>query len=115
MISRVLANKKAIRRVLGNDKDTPHLVPSWQDVEVLECINNALSPLKAFTDILSASKYVTISVLKPILHRLSTVELAGQDSDPPLACQLKREILHRLKSKIRGRRSESFDGCDLIH
>ncbi len=31
MISRVLHNKKAIRRVLGNDKDTSHLVPKWQD------------------------------------------------------------------------------------
>ncbi|CAB4018038.1 zinc finger BED domain-containing 1-like, partial [Paramuricea clavata] len=82
MISCVLANKKAIRRVLGNDKDTSHLVPSWQDLEVLECIDNTLSPLKAFTDIL-----------------LSTVELASQDSDPPLACQLKREILRRLKSR----------------
>ena len=36
------------------------------------------------------SKYVTISALKPILHRLSAVELASQDGDLPLACQLKR-------------------------
>ena len=57
MISRVLRNKKAIRRILGNDKKTSHLVPSWQDLEILECLNATLAPLKEFTDILSGSKY----------------------------------------------------------
>ena len=94
MISRVLLNEKAIRRVRGNDKDTSHLVAAWQDLEVLECINSALSSLKEFTDVLSASTCVTISALKPILHYLSTVELAC-----PLTCQLKRDILLSLKSK----------------
>jgi hypothetical protein len=56
MISRVLRNKKAIRRVLRNDKKASHLVPSWQDLEVLECINAALAQLKEFTDVLSGSK-----------------------------------------------------------
>ncbi|XP_028408650.1 zinc finger BED domain-containing protein 1-like [Dendronephthya gigantea] len=99
MISRVLHNKSGIRRVLGGDRETSHLVPTWQDLEVLECLNNALSPLKDFTDILSASSYITISVVKPILHRLSTVELATKDEDLPLARQLKSEILRRLKSR----------------
>ena len=35
MITRVLKNKKAIRRVLGDDRETLHLVPTWQDIEVL--------------------------------------------------------------------------------
>ena len=99
MVSRVLGNKKAIRRVLGNDKDTSHLVPRWEDLEVLECIDKALGPLKAFTDIMSASKYVTISALKPILHRLSTTELALRDDDLPLAVEIKKEVLRRLKAR----------------
>lgn len=99
MISRVLRNKKAIRRVLGNDKDTSHLVPKWQDLEVLECVDKALGPLKAFTDIMSASNYVTISALKPILHRLSTTELAPQDDDLPLAAEIKEEVMTRLQAR----------------
>lgn len=85
--------------MLGNDKKTSHLVPSWQDLEVLECINAALAPLKEFTDILSGSKYVTISAVKPILHRLSVVELACKEDDLPLTCELKEEILQRIKSR----------------
>ena len=99
MISRVLRNKKAIRRVLGDDKDTSHLVPKWEDLDVLECIDKAIGPLKEFTDIMSASKYVTVSALKPILHRLSTTELARQDGDLPLVVEIKEEVLRRLKSR----------------
>jgi hypothetical protein len=93
MISRVLRNKKAIRRVLGDDKDTSHLVPKWEDLEVLECIDAALGPLKEFSDIMSTSQYVTISALKPILHRLSTTELAPQTDDLPLTCEIQGECL----------------------
>ena len=99
MISRVLRNKKAIRRVLGNDKDTSHLVPKWQDLEVLECVDKALGPLKEFTDIMSASSYVTISALKPILYRLATTELAPQDDDLPLTAEIKNEILTTLQAR----------------
>ncbi len=93
--------------MLGNDKKVSHLVPSWQDLEILECINAALAPLKEFTDILSGSKYVTISAVKPILHHLSVVELACKDDDLPLTCELKEEILQRLKSR--------YDENDLSH
>ena len=107
MISRVLRSKKAIRRVLGNDKKTSHVVPSWQDLAVLEAINAALLALKEFTDILSGSKYVTVSTVKAILHRLSVVELAPKEEDLPLTSELKEEILHRLKSR--------YDNEDLSH
>ena len=96
MISRVLRNKKAIRRILGNDKKTSH---RWQDLEILECLNATLAPLNEFTDILSGSKYVTISAVKPILHRLSVVELACKEDDLPLTCELKEEILQRLRAR----------------
>lgn len=44
MIARVLKNKRAIRRVLNDDRDTAHLVPTWQDLEILEAINAAIEP-----------------------------------------------------------------------
>ena len=49
------------------DRKTAHLVPTWQDLEVLESINKALAPLADFTDILSGEKYVTFSALVPLL------------------------------------------------
>lgn len=53
MIARVLEQEKAILKVLSSDRKTRHLVPSWQDTEVLEPVHNALYPLVEFTDALS--------------------------------------------------------------
>ena len=49
----------AIRQVLSNDRKSVHLIPSWQDTEVLESIKSALGPLRDFTDLLSGEKHVT--------------------------------------------------------
>ena len=80
MISKFLKNIKAVRPVLNDDKDTAHVVPKWQDIEVLEAVDSALAPLAQFTDTMCASKYVTISALKPILYRLRNQELTVEIS-----------------------------------
>ncbi|CAB4034362.1 zinc finger BED domain-containing 1-like [Paramuricea clavata] len=99
MIARVLKNKKAIRRVLGDDRDTAHLVPKWQDIEVLEAVDAALAPLADFTDIMSGSEYVTISALTPILRRLKNEELAAKNGDLPMTVSIKKKILKALQVK----------------
>ena len=99
MIERVLKNKRAIRRVLNDDRETAHLVPTWQDLEILEAIDAAIAPLADFTDIMSGSKYVTISALKPILHRLKVQELAAKDGDMPMTVSIKKKICETLHGK----------------
>ena len=53
--------------VLCDDHNSSHLIPSWQDSDVLESIAVALKPLKAITDVLSDEQCVTISVVIPLL------------------------------------------------
>ena len=50
MVERVIEQEDVIRQVLSKDKNTCH-VPTWQDKEVLNGVNNALSVLKNFTDV----------------------------------------------------------------
>lgn len=76
-----------------------HLVPKWQGLELLEYLDKALSRLKEFTDIMSASNYVTISALKPILHRLSMTKLAAQVDVLPLTAKNMSDILTRLQAR----------------
>jgi len=52
MIERVLDQERAFSKVLSSDKKTRPLVPTWQDIEVLEAIKTALIPLQDFTDAL---------------------------------------------------------------
>ena len=85
--------------MLNEDKDTAHLVPKWQDIEVLEAVDAALSPLAQFTDLMCASKYVTISALKPVLYRLKHEELAVGEKDLPLTASIKKNIMKYLEDK----------------
>ena len=61
MIERVLEQEEALTQVLRADKKTRHLVLTWQDIEVLEAVSKALSPLVDFTDALSGEQYVSVS------------------------------------------------------
>lgn len=68
MTERILEQEKALTQVLRADRKTRHLVLTWQDIDVLESVSKALSPLIAFTDALSGEQYVSVSYLKPVLH-----------------------------------------------
>ena len=70
MTARILEQKKAITQVLADNEKSRQLVPSWADLDVLEAVNKALSPLMEFTDVLSGEEYVTISFVNSVLHIL---------------------------------------------
>ena len=44
MVERILEQEPAIRQVFGLDRRCSHLIPTWQDVEVLQSIHAVLSP-----------------------------------------------------------------------
>ena len=99
MISRVLEQEKALRQVLSIDRKTAHLVPTWQDLEVLESINKALAPLADFTDILSGEKYVTFSALVPLLKHVTDDILCEDEDDTTLTVDIKQQIITYLQNK----------------
>lgn len=79
--------------------ETRHLVPTWQDTDVLESINGALGPLQEFTDALSGENYVSVSYLKPVLHLLRTSTLAESGQDTDLTKDIKSRALHYIEDK----------------
>ena len=78
MVERILEQEPAIRQVLGPDRKCSHLIPTWQDVEVLQSIHVVLSPLADFTDMLSGEERVTASAIKPLLNVLTNKVLLLQ-------------------------------------
>lgn len=99
MIERVLEQQKAVALVLSTDKNHKHLVPTWQDIDVLEAINKALSPLQDFTDALSGESYVSVSSVKPVLHLLNTEALSRDKEDTELTQSIKSKVLQYLNAK----------------
>ncbi|XP_044162142.1 E3 SUMO-protein ligase ZBED1-like [Bufo gargarizans] len=101
MIQRLLEQENAISQVLKADWKTRHLVPTWQDIDVLESMNKTLSPLLEFTDALSGEEYVSVSTVKPVLHLLNNtvLPLADDDIDTELTKDMKTVILKYLNEK----------------
>ncbi|XP_053350758.1 low affinity immunoglobulin gamma Fc region receptor III-like [Clarias gariepinus] len=64
MIARVLEQRNALSKILSADRKVRHLLPSWQDLEILEVVNKALSPLQDFTDAQSESPKPVV-IIKP--------------------------------------------------
>lgn len=90
MIECVLEQAPAIRRVL-DDWRSQHLIPTWQDIEVLESVNAALKKVVDFTDALSSEKRVTASSLKPVLQLLTEDLLLSIEEDTEFTRNLNRK------------------------
>lgn len=96
MIERVLEQQRAIAHVLSTDRKARHLIPTWQDSDVLEAINKSLHRLTEFTDV-----SVSVSFVKPVLHLFSSSILKQKDDDPDLTCTIKTKILSDLDEKYK--------------
>jgi len=97
MVSRILQQEEAIRVVLSADRKTTHLVPTWQDIDVLQSIGQALSPLSSLTDILSGEEYVTVSAVMPMMQLIDDKLLKETDDNT----QLTKDIKQRIKQDLR--------------
>ena len=53
VIKQIREQIDAICIVLSNDQSPSHLVPTWQDSDVIDMIIAALDPLEELTDLLS--------------------------------------------------------------
>ena len=84
MVERLIEQMETIRVVLASDRKTSHLIPSWQDCDVLDSLSAALKPLKEMTDALSGERCVTVSAIKPLLSHLTSEVLVDKQGDTRL-------------------------------
>ena len=99
-MKRILEQEQAIRSVLSADRKTTHLIPTWQDIDVLQSIDAALNPLASLTDLLPGEMYVTISAVLPLLHLMEHDILKNSDSDSTLTSDIKKKIIDDINSRI---------------
>lgn len=92
MVQRILEQLPALSNVLSPDRKVRHLILTWQDIEVLEAINNTLTPLADCRDALSGEQYVSISSVKPVLHLFETSVLVVQEYDTDFTRSVKSNI-----------------------
>ena len=99
MVSRLLEQEEAVRVVLSSDRKTTHLLPTWQDIEVLESISKALSPIAELRDFLSGENHITISAVLPVLHNLKAKIFSPAGDDAQLTRDIKITVIRELHSR----------------
>ena len=99
MIERIIEQREPIRSVLGGDRASAHLVPTWQDLDVLDSIFVVLKPLRDFVDLLAGEKRVTVSAVLPLLSHIKEKVLAHNESDTDLTSEMKSRIMNDLDSR----------------
>ncbi len=110
MVKRILEQESAIRVVLSADRKVSHLVPTWQDIDVLQSIDKALSPLISLTDILSGETYVTVSAVLPMCDLIENKVLKEEDGDT----QLTKDIKERIITDLKGRYPRSSEVSEIL-
>ena len=99
MIGRIVEQQDAIHVVLGQDRKASHLVPTWQDVDVLQSVLKAIESFKDLTDLLSGEKRITCSAIKPLIKVINDKIIIPQDDNSGLALEIKSRIKADLESR----------------
>ena len=105
MVTCILEQENAIRTVLSADRKASHLILTWQDIQVLTAIHQALSPISALTDIHSGEEYVTVSAILPMLRLFETKLLKDEVDDIQLTKDIRRHINRTLTAVTSSLRS----------
>ncbi|KAM4794869.1 E3 SUMO-protein ligase ZBED1 [Rhinophrynus dorsalis] len=81
MLQRLKEQQFAIAGVLVEDSNNHHLMLEASEWNSIEGLVNLLQPFKQVAEMLSVSKYPTISMVKPLLHMLLNTSLNIKDTD----------------------------------
>ncbi|KAK6182220.1 hypothetical protein SNE40_009950 [Patella caerulea] len=108
MIERFLEQERAVQQVLSADRKSVSLIPNWQTIEVLECVNSAISPLAEFTDALSGEKHVSVSMVMPVIALLNDDILSPKPEDVALTTEIKTRILKYMNEKYKDESSRAL-------
>ena len=99
MIERILEQQTAICAVLMENRSDRSLLPSTDDFTVLEELVNVLRPIQQATELLSGSKYATVSCMFPVLQQLLKHSLKTSEEDSSVMKSIKESIAQDLATR----------------
>ena len=76
------------RCVLGGDRASAHLAPTWQNIDELDLIFIVLKPLRDFFDLLAGENRVTVSAVIPLLFYIKKKVLGYNKGDTDLTSEI---------------------------
>ncbi len=101
MVERVLEQQQPLCATLFELRKGD-LMPSDAEFSVMECYKDVMKPLVDVTEAIGAEKWVTISIIRPLLHKLLNVHLKPAPADSRLVCMIKESIRLDLQNRYVG-------------
>lgn len=98
-MQRIMEQQDAIHMVLSQDRKVSHLVPTWQDFNVLQSVLEAVKGFLDLTDLLSGEKRVTCFTIKPLIEVINSKIVAPKTGVTPLTVEVKECIKHDLNTQ----------------
>ena len=101
MVERVLEQQQPLCAALFELRKED-LMPSDSEFSVMECYKDVMEPLVDVTKAIGGEKWVTISIIRPLLHKLLNVHLKPATADSRLVCMIKESICSDLQDRYVG-------------
>ena len=98
MLERLMEQQAAIAAVLMDEK-VRRLMPEGEEWTIIEQLVEILTPFQQATEAMGAVKYSTLSMVKPLLYKLSQITLNVNDSDTATVKQVKTTIKNDLDGR----------------
>jgi len=115
MMERMIEQQDAIRLVLSQDRKVSHLVPTWQDFDVLESVMKAVKGFSDLTDLLSGERRVTCSAIKPLIEVINKKIVSPKTGDSPLTLEVKERIRNDINTRYKSEAMSSLlDICSFL-
>ena len=115
MMERIIEQQDAIRLVLSQDRKVSHLVPTWQDFDVLESVMKAVKGFSDLTDLLSGERRVTCSAIKPLIEVINKKIVSPKTGDSPLTLEVKERIRNDINTRYKSEAMSSLlDICSFL-
>ena len=108
MLERLQEQQAPIAAVLVDDRSHRHLVPDVQEWVLIEELITILKPFQQATEIMSGSKYPTVSMLRPLIIKLLNHTLKIDDQDRPDLHAMKEVVATDLCCRYSLREIQTF-------
>ncbi|XP_075395418.1 E3 SUMO-protein ligase ZBED1-like [Tenrec ecaudatus] len=96
MLQRLQEQQFVVTAVLVEDTNSHHLMLEAAEWGAMEALAELLQPFKQVADMLSASRYPAISMVRPLLHMLFSTTLSVKDTDCKEVTMAKEVIAQEL-------------------
>ncbi|XP_072438849.1 E3 SUMO-protein ligase ZBED1-like [Chiloscyllium punctatum] len=107
MLERFLEQQDAVRAVLAHDHKICRLVPTWQDIDVLESVISVLRPFREMTEALSSEKFISISAINPLIKHICNDLVREEQEELTLSFLMRMRIKRDLEMR--------YGDPDLVH